>query len=60
MARRLPDKVYLIIETAVDEIMEEMKYSKLRGNVKALIEREFRIALREKQQERVEKINDPI
>ena len=39
--RKLPDKVYLIMETAIDEILEEMKSEEMRGPIHRIIAREF-------------------
>ena len=47
MSRELPDRVHIIIETAVDDIMVEMEKIDMRGPVRPLIEREFRLKLRE-------------
>jgi len=45
--RRLPDKIYLIIEGAVDEINKEINIKDFRGPVYHLIEKEFKMKLRE-------------
>jgi len=45
--RQLPDKVYLIIEETVDKISKEIDVKEFRGAVYGLIEREFRMKLRE-------------
>jgi len=47
--RRLPEKIYLILENAVDEIVEELeKEEDFRGPISHMIDREFRFMIREK------------
>ena len=49
MSRRVPDKVFLILETAIDQIYEEIgEENMFRGPMKHLVEREFRFMFREK------------
>ena len=46
--REVSDKVYLILETAIDSIFEEVGEDNLRGPSKHIIEREFRFMMRDK------------
>lgn len=46
--REVPDKVYLILETAIDSIFEEIEDDLFRGPLKHMIEREFRFMMRDK------------
>jgi len=47
--KRLPDKIYLILENAVDEIVEELeKEEKFSRPIFHMIERELRFMIREK------------
>ena len=49
MGRIVPDKVFLILETAIDEIYEEIGGEDMfRGPMTHLVEREFRFMFRDK------------
>ena len=50
--RKLPDKIYLILENAIDEIVEELeKEENFRGPIHHMVEREFRFMMHEKGRE---------
>ena len=58
---QLPDKVYLVLETAIDGIMdviENEKEEKIRPNTFHMIGREFQLMLRDKMHEAVVKARE--